>query len=108
MIFFDQGHPEYTTLFRKSVRYLPTGIDATNQPLDMFMKDGNMKISSLSYFVQIADLVAHAALLKRRHELGRLQAKRARHRQHELYDQIPIDVLNSAATTRRDDGIVLI
>lgn len=108
MIFFDHGRPNYIKLFRRAVRYLPTGANGENRPIDMFIKDGNVKDSGSSYFIQIADLVAYAALAKVRFSDGTLNAKRIRRQHHELYDSIPIDIINTRATRLREDGIVFL
>lgn len=106
MIFFDGGHEkEYTKLYRQAAVYLPSGRDGNNLPLDMFVKDANFKRSDLSYFVQMADLVTHAANIKIRHENRLLQARRVRRAHHTLYDSISLQVLNTNVTTRRNDGI---
>lgn len=49
MLFFDEGHPEYRTLYRKAMKYLPTGSafgDPRNLPLDMFVRTGTLKTLS--------------------------------------------------------------
>jgi hypothetical protein len=65
MVFFDEGHPEYRSLYRKAQKVLLTGSSVSlatrNLPLDMFVKDGNEKKSAFCHFTQIADLVAYAA-----------------------------------------------
>lgn len=106
MVFFDGGHErEYTKLFRQAAVYLPSGRDGTNLPLNMFLKDANFKVSDLSYFIQIADLVTYSANIKIQHEQGLMQAKRVRRAHHTLYDSIPNNVVNLNVTTRRNDGI---
>jgi hypothetical protein len=112
MLFFDEGHEEYNRYYRKACKYLPTGSmfdGATrNLPLSMFVKDGNFKKSHLSLFVQMADLVSYAALQKLRAELGFLDAKRKERKHHELYDLIPRRTINLKATTKREDGLVVL
>lgn len=116
MVFFDEGHPEYIAEFRRSQKYLPTGSSkggwggkaTKNMPLDMFPKDANFKSSSLSYFVQIADLIVYAARVKIEAERGLLAQKRVSRGHHQLYDALPKDRINLAATRRRADGIVQI
>jgi hypothetical protein len=63
MIFFDEGHPEYRKLYRKSRVYLPTGSHrgfwglgqaTVNLPLNNFTKDANIKESEHSFFIQLA------------------------------------------------------
>lgn len=77
-----------------------------NLNLSMFPKDGNIKRSALSYFIQIADLVAYAARTKIEHEIGRLTAKRTARQHHLIYNALPIKQLNLSATAKRTDGIV--
>lgn len=115
LVFFDEGHVEYIGHFRRAQKYLLTGSArgawdggraTVNLPLSMFPKDGNFKKSDLSYFLQIADLVAYAARLKLEQERGLLSAKRARRGHGGAYDAIPREVINLRATARRNDGIV--
>lgn len=111
LIFFDEGHDEYTRYFRRACVYLPTGSTfgpPRNVPLAMFTKDGNFKKSHFSYFIQIADLICYAALQKMRFEAGTLNAKRVNRGHHTLYDSLPRAVINLAASTKRKDGIVCI
>lgn len=74
----------------------------------MFPKDANFKRSDLSYFVQMADLIAYAARLKIEHEKGTLAQKRVARRHHELYDHIAPGVVNLKATKYRKDGIATV
>ena len=115
MVFFDEGHDEYISEYRRAKKYLPTGSalggwqggHATqNLPLDMFFKDGNLKKSHLSLFMQMADLVAYSARLKLEHESGTLSAKRVNRGHHTWYDLIPAETINLKATSKREDGIV--
>ncbi|WP_315723195.1 MULTISPECIES: DUF3800 domain-containing protein [unclassified Bradyrhizobium] len=114
MIFFDDGHPSYIRLYRMAQKYLPTGSmlggwgsqKTKNLPLSMFPKDANLKISSLSYFIQIADLVSYAVRLKLEEERKALAAKRVGRGHHLVYDSIPRTQLNTAATMKRRDAIV--
>jgi hypothetical protein len=115
MIFFDGDHKNYIRLFRMAQRYLPTGSKlgswsggqrTKNLPLGMFPKDANMKSSDLSYFMQVADLVAYSARLKLEHERGTLAAKRMSRGHHTIYDSIPQAQLNRVATFKRNDAIV--
>lgn len=117
LIFFDDGHREYVKFYRQASKYLPTGSrfgqwktgrSTENMPLNMFLKDGNQKISEFSYFLQIADLVGYSAFLKIKNERGHLQAKRIARGHHSLYDAIPRALINLRATARRKDGIVQI
>jgi hypothetical protein len=107
MVFFDQGHGEYRRLYRKSRVYLPTGSrrqdwgqgKATiNLPLDNFTKDANIKESEHSFFIQLADLVTHAAFLKLKGEKGCLTPWQAATGAQTLYDAIPLRVLNTKAS----------
>ena len=104
MVFFDQGHPEYRKLYRHAQVYLGTGSRkglwesgraTKNLPLDMFVKDGNEKNSSLCYFTQVADLIAYAAFLKRKNEEGELTDWQSENDLGSLYDEIPKTVLNT-------------
>lgn len=115
MVFFDEGHDEYISEYRRAKKYLPTGSSlggwqggkaTQNLPLDMFFKDGNLKKSHLSLFMQMADLVAYSARLKLEHESGTLSAKRINRGHHALYDMIPVETINLRATNKRKDGIV--
>jgi hypothetical protein len=114
MVFFDEGHSSYIRLYRMAQKYLPTGSrfggwgsgKTRNLPLSMFAKDGNIKSSELSYFMQIADLICYAARLKLEHERGTLAAQRVERQHHELYNVIPRSRLNVLATIKRRDAIV--
>lgn len=115
MIFFDEGHKSYLRLYRMAQKYLPTGSRfgaweggglTKNLPLTMFPKDGNMKHSDLSYFMQIADLISYVVRLKIEHEQGKLAAKRIGRDHHVVYDSIPRAQLNTSATFKRRDAIV--
>jgi hypothetical protein len=115
MIFFDEGHSSYTRLYRMAQKYLPTGSKlggwesgkrTKNMPLSMFPKDGNVKKSDLSLFMQIADLVAYSVRLKIENERNALAAKRVKREHHTVYDAIPRDRLNTLATFKRRDAIV--
>ncbi len=115
MVFFDQGHGEYRTLYRKARRYLPTGSAygawsdgrrSRNVPLDNFTKDGNMEDSKHSFFIQLADLLAYAAFLKIKGEQGWLTTWQERVGAGILYDAVPTRTLNTAATRNDPQGIV--
>lgn len=114
MVFFDEGHKNYITLYRMAQKYLPTGSmhggwgagKTRNMPLTMFPKDANVKHSDLTYFGQIADLVSYAARLKLENERGVLAAKRVGRNHHAVYDAIPKASLNTLATMKRPDAIV--
>jgi hypothetical protein len=115
MLFFDEGHDEYVSEYRRAQKYLPTGSNkgswedgkaTQNLPLSMFVKDGNIKRSKFSLFIQIADLIAYVARLKLENEAGTLAAKRVGRGHHELYDALPRNIVNLRATSRRKDGIV--
>ena len=115
IVFFDRGHPEYRTLYRKAQVYLPTGSrlgswgDAAtkNLPLDMFIEDGNEKDSKHCFFTQIADLIAYSAFLKMKGEQNTLQEWQARLSANNIYDSLPDHVLNTkASTSQPKDGIV--
>jgi hypothetical protein len=115
MTFFDEGHPEYRRLYRRARVNLPTGsmfggwgiAYQRDMPLDMFVKDANEKCSADCIFTQTADLIAFAALCKRRAELGMLTDE-----QHELglgtlYDPLPELIRNTRASlTAPRDAIV--
>ena len=115
MVFFDEGHKSYIRLYRMAQKYLPTGskfggweggVLTKNLPLTMFPKDANIKCSDLSYFLQVADLVAYSVRLKLENERGHLAAKRIARGHDALYDLIPRSKLNIAATMKRKDAIV--
>lgn len=112
--FFDQGHPEYRSLYRMAQVYLPTGSAlggwpsgrSRNMPLDMFTKDGNEKNSKHCYFTQTADLVAYAAFLKIKAENDDLTSWQDQYFRG-LYDTIPAEVINPRVSrTGPQDGIV--
>ncbi len=114
-IFFDEGHGEYRTLFRKACKHLPTGSSqghwasgarSKNMPLQATIEDANFKDSKTSHFIQIADLVAYATLSKIKAERGTISAKQTRLGTALLHDQIPREVLNQKVYTRNPDGIV--
>lgn len=114
-IFFDEGHGEYRTLFRKACKHLPTGSSqgqwasgarSKNLPLQATVEDANFKDSKTSHFIQIADLVAYATLTKIKAERGTLSGKQTRLGTALLHDQIPRAVLNQRVFTRVQDGIV--
>lgn len=112
MVFFDEGNISYIRLYRMAQKYLPTGSKfggwgskkTRNLPLSMFPKDGNVKISDLSYFMQIADLICYAARLKLENERGVLAAKRSQRGHHKIYDAISFSRLNRSATMKRRDA----
>jgi hypothetical protein len=111
MTFFDQGHPEYRRLYRRARVNLPTGsmfdMVTVNMPLDMFVKDANEKTSHDCLFTQTADLIAYAALAKRRQELSLLTWEQHELNLHGLYTRLPSNILNTKATlTPPRDGIV--
>lgn len=98
MTFFDQGHPEYRTLYRKAQVYLPTGslysTQTRNDPLSMFFEDANEKDSKHCWFTQIADLIAYVAFLKVKDELGQLTPWQTAYNWGTAYSAIPQSVLN--------------
>lgn len=104
MVFFDQGHPEYRKLYRQAQVFLSTGSNrgawasgkpTKNMPLDMFIKDGNEKNSSVCYFTQVVDLIAYAAFLKRKGEEGELTDWQSENNLGSLYDELPSSILNT-------------
>jgi hypothetical protein len=115
MVFFDEGHGEYRKLYRKARVFLPTGSSqgawavgtaSKNLPLDNFTKDGNIKQSHHSFFIQLADVVSFAALLKIRGEQGKLTAWQAHLGLEDLYEHLPVAVLNTRASRFDPLGIV--
>jgi len=107
MTFFDEGHPEYRELYRKAQFHLPSGTrggETINRPMDMFVKDGNMKDSKFCKFTQIADLISYAALQKLRVERGDDPAPLGRAPTY--YDALPRSVINTRVSTDPADGIV--
>lgn len=114
LVFFDEGHGEYRRLFRKAKKHLPTGskqgawddgASTKSIPLTNVLKDANFKDSKQSLFVQIADLVAYATLMKLRKEHGRLSEKEERMFYASLHDQIPRRILNVHVDGSSWDGI---
>jgi hypothetical protein len=109
MTYFDEGHPEYRSLYRKAMIYLPTGSRYgadRNLPLDMFVKDGNSKDSKHCLFTQVADLIAYAALSKVRHERSQMDPEQEAIQLHTLHDGLPTTLKNLKAGGA--DGIVRI
>lgn len=115
MIFFDEGHAEYRTLFRKACVHMPTGSargawqDGSRSksiPLSCTIEDANFKDSKSSWFIQIADLIAYATLVKLRGERGDLSEKEIRLGSASLHDSIPRRVLNVKVVTNGNDAIV--
>lgn len=109
MVFFDEGHPEYRTLYRKAMKHLPTGSrygEPQDLPLDMFVKDGNAKNSKLCHFTQLADIIAYAAFLKVKQESGSLEQQRVDAGLGTLYDALPTAIRNLKASGQSTDGIV--
>ena len=114
MLFFDEGHLEYRNMFRKACTHLPTGSKqgsweggkaTKNIPFDRSIKDINFKDSRESIFVQIADLVAYATLLKMKKESGTLSARETNLGFGDIHDSIPRAVLNAHVDTNTTDGI---
>lgn len=115
IIFFDEGHGEYRSLFRKACVHLPTGSrlgrwdtgqHSRNIPMITTIEDANFKDSKTSHFIQIADMVAYATLLKARHEGSGLSEREHRNQLHRMHDAIPRNVLNTRVKTGGSDGIV--
>ncbi|MGK7652403.1 DUF3800 domain-containing protein [Roseovarius sp. B08] len=114
LLMFDEGHGEYRTLFRKACRYLPTGsrmggwsdgTSTANKPLSTSIEDVNFKDSRQSHFIQIADLIAYATLLKVKSERSDLTEKEKRLHLGSLHDAIPRNLLNTKVHTGGTDGI---
>ncbi|MDE3081119.1 MAG: DUF3800 domain-containing protein, partial [Paracoccaceae bacterium] len=114
LLMFDEGHGEYRTLFRKACRYLPTGSrtgswadgrSTANKPLSTTIEDVNFKDSRQSHFIQIADMIAYATLLKVKSERGALTDKEKRLHLGTLHDAIPRNLLNTRVETGGRDGI---
>jgi hypothetical protein len=115
LVFFDAGHPEYRRLYRQAQVWLPTGSaqgnwggssGIRNLPLDMFTKDGNEKDSKHCQFTQLADLIAFSAFLKLKNERQGLEPWQAACSLENLYDSLPVKLINRKATNRYADGIV--
>lgn len=115
MIFFDEGHGEYTKVYRKARVYLPTGSSlggwstgkaTKNLPLSNFTKDGNIKKSHDSWFIQVADMISYALFLKVKTERGEATQWQNDLGLGDLYDHIPKRILNTRASTSDPDGIV--
>lgn len=106
-VFFDEGHGEYRTLYRKARVFLPTGSAlggwksgqmSKNLPLTAFTKDANIKKSDHCFFTQLADLLSFAVLAKVRAENKALPAAQVALSTNTLYDAIPATVLNLKAS----------
>ncbi len=110
MTYFDGEIPEYRKLYRKAQVYLPTGSKygdtARNVPMDMFVKDANMKNSKHCWFTQTADLVSYAAFLKIKSERGELTDWQRKYDLGTLYDEIPAHLRNLKVSSSPRDGIV--
>ena len=114
LTFFDRGHDENLGIYRKARVYLPTGSmfgswwagRTKNLPMSHFVKDANFKDSKHSLFIQAADLVAYAALMRERSAVGTLTPWQAAAGLGNAYDLIPITVLNRRASWRHPKGIV--
>ncbi len=115
LVFFDEGHGEYRKLYRKARVFLPTGSSrggwgsgqtTRNMPLDNFTKDANIKESEHCFFIQLVDLVVHAAFLKIKAEQKTLTPWQEHLEVGTLYDAIPHQILNTNAAKRDPQGIV--
>ncbi|MGH8542627.1 MAG: DUF3800 domain-containing protein [Gammaproteobacteria bacterium] len=114
LTFFDRGHDENLAIYRKARAYLPTGsmfggwwgAATKNLPMIHFFKDANFKDSKHSLFVQAADLVAYAALMRERKAVGTLTPWQAAAGLGDAYDDIPLAVLNRKAARLHPKGIV--
>lgn len=115
MVFFDEGHGEYRKLYRRARVHLPTGSMmggwgsgalSKNLPLDNFTKDANIKQSQHSFFIQLADIISYAALVKIKSETNTLEPWQAAASLGNLYDSIPVRVLNTFASRSDPQGIV--
>lgn len=114
MTFFDQGHPEYRTLYRRARKNLPTGsafsgwsgAGSRNMPLDMFVKDANEKNSKFCLFTQTADLIAFAAMSKIRCERRLLEAGVNAAELGDIYDSVPPSLLNKKISSKSSDAIL--
>jgi hypothetical protein len=110
MVFFDGGHPEYRSLYRKAQKVLLTGsrmdLSPRNLPLDMFVKDGNMKESAHCNFTQLADLIAYAVFSRVKLERG-LEAGERAEDLASVYDHLPERALNKRVSRVAPiDGVV--
>ena len=114
LIFFDEGHGEYRRLYRKSRQHLPTGSQqgawsdgssSRSIPFSRALKDANFKDSKQSHFIQIADLVAYATLMKMRAEQSRLSEREEAQQVAKLHDAIPRRILNTFVDRKTTDGI---
>lgn len=114
MTFFDQGHGENLAIYRKARVNLPTGSmlggwplgSTRNLPMEHFFKDANFKDSKHSLFIQAADLIAYAAMLRVKGELGLLTSWQAAAGLGNAYDEIPMGVLNLRASGKDPKGMV--
>ena len=109
MTYFDGDVPEYRKLYRQAQVYLPTGSrygKARNLPLDMFVKDANMKNSKHCWFTQTADIIAYAAFLKIKSERGELNDWQEKYDLGSLYDELPKKLINLRVSSNPSDGIV--
>ncbi len=116
IVFFDEGHGEYRTLYRKARVHLPTGsmmggwgaASSKNIPMNHFFKDANFKQSDYSHFIQLTDLIAYAALLRVRADKGGLTPWQQQLNLGGVYDQIPKRVLNLHASRRCPHGLGIV
>jgi len=72
----------------------------------LFQHPANIKESEHSFFIQLADIVSYAALMKVKGEMGRLTPWQEATSLASLYDTIPVTVLNTRASYRDPLGIV--
>lgn len=114
LIFFDEGHMEYRTMFRRACTHLPTGsmqgawgggAATKNIPFDRAIKDVNFKDSKQSSFVQIADLIAYATLLKMKKEANTLSDREKQLGFGDIFQSIPKAILNTMVDLSTRDGI---
>ncbi len=114
------GHPDYVEMFATSRTKLNVGSatsgwpkkggglkSVTSRPLSMFHGDA-IEVELEDYVVlQAADLLAHAVLFAIQGELGWLPGHLRGTGIETAYAKLPSSVLNTAASGKRNDAIVL-
>ena len=102
-------------MYRRARAFLSTGSErgdwgagkgTKNLPLDNFTKDANTKESEHCFFIQLADLLSHAAFLQVKAEQKALTPWQEHLAVATLYDAIPHLVLNTNAAQKDPQGIV--
>jgi hypothetical protein len=76
--------------------------------MDLFVKDGNFKQSEHSLYIQVADMIAYAALLRVRADRGGLTPWQQQLGLGDAYGRIPRRVMNTNAHRRCPHGFGIV